>query len=145
MYLVTKLLIEGSNAARELARQFGNPNDAHWEELGRFVGYLKRHRKLVKLTFQKPRDLRVLSNVDSNYATDKETRRSVSGAIHTIEGTIVNWILKTQQLVTLSSTEAEYVSLTTGACEVKFIQQLLKEITFCMTPGILLEDNTGAI
>jgi hypothetical protein len=145
MYLVTKLLIEGSNAARELARQFGNPNDAHWEELGRFVGYLKRHRKLVKLTYRKPKDLRVLSNVDSNYATDKETRRSVSGAIHTIGGTIVNWMSKTQQSVTLSSTEAEYVSLATGACEVKFIQQLLKEIAFCTTPGILLEDNTGAI
>jgi hypothetical protein len=43
MYLVTKILIEGSNAARELARQFGNPNDAHWVELGRFVGFLKRH------------------------------------------------------------------------------------------------------
>jgi hypothetical protein len=145
MYLVTKLLIEGSNAARELARQFGNPNDAHWAELGRFVGYLKRHRELVKLTYRKPMDLRVLSNVDSNYATEKETRRSVSGAIHTIGGTIVSWMSKTQQSVTLSSTEAEYVSLATGACECKFIQQLLEEIAFCTTPGILLEDNTGAI
>jgi hypothetical protein len=30
MYLVIKILIEGSNAARELAKQFGNPKDAHW-------------------------------------------------------------------------------------------------------------------
>jgi uncharacterized protein (DUF849 family) len=75
-----------------------------------------------------------------------EDRRSVSGAIHTIGGTIVNWILKTQESVTMSSTEkAEYVSMASGACEVKFLQQLLHEIKFCMMPGILLEDNTGAI
>jgi hypothetical protein len=46
MYLVTKLLIEGSNAARELARQFGNLNEHHWLELGRFVGYLKCHKEV---------------------------------------------------------------------------------------------------
>jgi hypothetical protein len=97
MYLVTKILVEGSNAAQELARQFGNPNDAHWVELGMFVGYLKRHRKLVKLIYRKPKDLRVLSNVDSNYATDEETCKSASRAIHTIIGTIVNWLSKTHQ------------------------------------------------
>jgi hypothetical protein len=145
MYLVTKILVEGSSTARELARQFGNPNNAHWVELGGFVGYLKRHRKFVKLMYHKPKDLRVLSNVDSNYATDKETCKSVSGAIHTIGGTIVNWLSKTQQSVTLSSMEAEYDSLASGACECKFIQQLLDEIAFFTTPGILLEDNMGAI
>jgi hypothetical protein len=123
-------LIEGSNAAREFARQFGNPNDLHWLELGRFVAYLKCHQEEVKLTYLKPKALRFLSNVDSNYATDKETRRSVSGAIHTIGGTIVNWLSKTPQSVTLSSKEAEYVSLCTGAQETTFIQILLREIAF---------------
>jgi hypothetical protein len=145
MYLVTKLYPEGSNAARELARQFGNPSKEHWKELERFIGYLKKNKHNVKLTYRKPKDLRVLSNVDSNYATNKEDRRSVSGAIHTIGGTIVNWISKTQESVTMSSTEAEYVSMASGACEVKFLQQLLNEIAFCTMPGILLEDNTGAI
>jgi hypothetical protein len=83
--------------------------------------------------------------VDRNYATDKEDRRSVSGGIHTVGGTIINWMLKTQASVTLSSTEAEYGSLASGATQVKFVQQLLEEIAECKTPGIILEDNTGAI
>jgi hypothetical protein len=83
--------------------------------------------------------------VDSNYATDKEDRRSVSGGIHTVGGTIINWMSKTQASVTLSSTEAEYASLASGATQVKFVQQLLQEIADCTTPGIILEDNTGAI
>jgi hypothetical protein len=43
------------------------------------------------------------------------------------------------------STEAEYVSLSMGAQETIFIQMLLDEIAFCTLPGILLEDNMGAI
>ena len=50
-----------------------------------------------------------------------------------------------QASVTLSCTEAEYASLASGATQVKFIQQLLQEIADCMTPGIILEANTGAI
>jgi hypothetical protein len=58
----------------------------------------------------------------------------------------VNWLSKTQQSVTLSSNEAEYVSLASRACEGKFLQQLLQEITFCTMPaGILLEDNMRAV
>jgi hypothetical protein len=68
---------------------------------------------------------------------NKEDRRSVSSAIHMIGGTIVNWIWKTQELVMMSSTEAEYVSMVSGACEVRFLQQfLLHGITFCTMPGI---------
>jgi hypothetical protein len=93
-------LIEESNRVRELvAKQFGNPNEEHWLELAWYVGYWKKNKDIVKLTYRKPKDLQVLSNVDSNYATDKETRKSDSGAIHTMGGTIVNWLSKTQQSV----------------------------------------------
>jgi hypothetical protein len=37
------------------------------------------------------------------------------------------------------------VSLASRATQVKFVQQLLEEIAECITPGIILEDNTGAI
>jgi hypothetical protein len=145
MYLVCKLFAEGSNGAREMARQFGNPGPDHWRELEKYVGYLKENEKDVKLAYQRPRELRVVSNVDSNYAMNKEDRRSVSGHIHTVGGTIVSWMSNTQQTVALSSCEAEYISLASGAQEVKFLQMLLGEIMYCEQPGILLEDNTGAI
>jgi hypothetical protein len=145
MFLVVKVFPEGANAARELARHFSNPGPMQWEELGRYVGYLKSMESEIRLTYRKPKELRALSYVDSNYATDKEDRRSVSGGIHTVGGTIINWMSKTQASVTLSSTEAEYGSLASGATQVKFVQQLLEEIAECKTPGIILEDNTGAI
>jgi hypothetical protein len=131
MYLVTKIFPEGSNTARVLSRQFGNPSKAHWSELGCFIGYLKLYEKDVKVTYRKPKELRVLSYVDSNYATNKDNRRSVSGAIHTLGGTLTNWLSKMQESTTLSSCEAEYVSLASGAQEVKFVQMLLNEVLQC--------------
>ena len=145
MYLVCKLMPEGSNAARELSRHFGNPDDTHWKELDRFVGYLKANKDQLKVIFRKPKTMRIVSNVDSNYATNKDDRKSVSGALHTLGGMLVSWFCKTQDAVTLSSTEAEYISAALAACEMKFLQMLLDEMYFVDLPGIMLEDNTGCI
>jgi hypothetical protein len=145
MYLVCKLMPEGGNAARELSRHFGNPGEAHWKELEHFVGYLKSNKEKIKLTFRKPKAMRVASNVDSNYATNKDDRKSVSGALHTLGGMLVSWLCKTQGVMALSSTEAEYIAAALAACEIKFLQMLLEEIFHVEKPGILMEDNTGCI
>ena len=58
---------------------------------------------------------------------------------------ITKWLSKTQQIVTLSSCKAEYCSLATAAQELIFMQMLKREYGLCKTPGMILEDNTGAI
>jgi hypothetical protein len=145
MYLVTKVFVEGANAARELSKHFQKPVQEHWKELERFVGYLKDNQENIKITYRKPRELRPMAMVDSNYATNTDDRRSVTGAIFTVGGTITNWLSKTQGSVTLSSSEAEYVAIAAAAQEVRFTQQLLEEILMCIKPAIIYEDNTGAI
>jgi hypothetical protein len=50
-------------------------------ELAGFIGYLKRNKDTVKLTHQRPKDLHMLSNVDSNYAMNKEDQRNINGAL----------------------------------------------------------------
>jgi hypothetical protein len=143
--LVTKLHVEGSNPVRELAKFFSNPGSEQWKALDRFVGYLKENEDDVKLTYRKPKEPRIVSSVDSNYATDKGDRRSVSGGLHTLGGMITNWNCTTQKSVTLSSTEAEYVSMAKGLQETLFSQMLLKEIAHCEISAVMLEDDTGAI
>jgi hypothetical protein len=145
MYLVTKVMVEGSNAARELAKHFQKPTEPHWKELERFVGYLKKMNGDVKLTYRKPRELRPVAMVDSNYATNTDDRRSVTGAIYTLGGSITNWISKTQPSVSLSSAESEYYAASTASQELRFTQMLLAEIATCEYPAIMYEDNTGCI
>jgi hypothetical protein len=74
----------------------------------------KTNKDEVKLTYRKPRELRPVSIVDSNYATDMTGRCSVSGNVHTLGGIIAGWLSKTQHPVTLSVTETEYMSASTG-------------------------------
>ena len=64
-----------------------------------------------------------------NYATDNDTRKSVSGLVATLGGILLTCFSKTQRTMTLSSTEAEYVALTACAQEVKFISMFLGEMT----------------
>jgi len=133
-------MIEGCNASRELARYFTGPKEEQ------YICGLSQGKHILKITYRKPRELRIVGNVDSDYATNKSDQRSVSGCIMTLGGgTITNWFSQTHRSTTLSSTEAEYCALATGAQEVVFQTMLLGEITGQRNPAILLEDNTGAI
>jgi anaerobic ribonucleoside-triphosphate reductase len=64
-----------------------------WKELGCFARYLKVNKDgVIKIRFRKPKELRLLFNVGSNYMTNKENRKSMSGPIHTLGGMLINWV-----------------------------------------------------
>ena len=42
---------------------------------------------------------------------DKDSKRSTTGYVFTVGGTTISWISKLQQVVSLSTTEAEYVAV----------------------------------
>jgi hypothetical protein len=146
MWFIRKLMPEALNSIRELAMYMDNPGEEHWRAMGRLVGYIAGQDE-VELRLMKPRDFKVYAYVDSNYATNKETRKSVTGYFVTIGGCLVAAASKTQPSVTLSSTEAEYIAASMCATEIKFIQMLLEELmpTVETRPATLFEDNTGAI
>ena len=61
----------------------------------------------------------------SNYATDKETRKSIIILVATLVGTLLTCSSKTQRKFKLGITEAEYVALSAFTEEVKSINMLL--------------------
>jgi hypothetical protein len=143
MYYTTKLAPELSNAARELVSHLYNPGEEHWMELGRRVGYL-RQKKNLNMIYRKPRELKSISLCDSNYAKDPNDRKSVSGRINAVGGTISNCTSK-KQAVALNSTEAEYYALSECAQEAIFTQNLFMELTKMRQTAIIYEENLGAI
>jgi hypothetical protein len=123
------------------------PSQEHWSSLGRLIGYISGNDQAT-IILQKPCNLKVYGRVDSNWATNKENCRSVTGFVLTIGGCLINWVSKTQPTVALStSTEAEYIAALMCAAEIKFIQMLLEEIfpEVDTRPATLLEDNTGCL
>lgn len=98
LYYVTKIAPACSNAVRELSQHMQSPGEMHWRALGIVIGYLKS-KKDHTLVYRKPEERRSISLVDSNYATNVENRKSVSGYIYTIGGMITNWGSKRKRLL----------------------------------------------
>jgi Reverse transcriptase (RNA-dependent DNA polymerase) len=86
--------------------------------------------------------------VDAAYATDTNTRRSVTGFVITLCGAAICYRSKLQPTVSTSSTEAEFIAAVTAAKAVKYLRSVLSELgdNFKLkTPTIIYEDNTAAI
>ena len=83
--------------------------------------------------------------VDSDWASCRDTARSVSGFIVTLRGAVITWRSKQQTVVATSSSHAEYIAASELSREMVWIRMLLTEIGFKLTsPSIVFEDNMAA-
>jgi hypothetical protein len=83
---------------------------------------------------------------DSDWAGDKDNRRSVSGFIMFLCGVPIIWRSKQQKTVALSSSEAEFVAVSEAAKEIIFVLQVLESMGIeVKTPVVVRVDNMGAI
>ncbi|CAA0816671.1 cysteine-rich RLK (RECEPTOR-like protein kinase) 8 [Striga hermonthica] len=84
--------------------------------------------------------------VDADFAgSDLDKRRSTTGYVFTYGGTAVSWISKLQKIVTLSTTEAEYVAVTEAAKELVWLQNFLNELGRPQEDVALYSDSQSAI
>lgn len=81
---------------------------------------------------------------DADWATDLDNRKSTSGYIFTMYGGAVNWRSKRQEVVALSSTEAELVSAVGCIQEGIWLKTFLKEVVEINSPVIINVDNNWA-
>ncbi|XP_076913132.1 secreted RxLR effector protein 161-like [Bidens hawaiensis] len=85
-------------------------------------------------------------HTDSDFAGDFDDRKSTSGHLVLWDGAAVMWSSKKQSIVALSSTEAEYVAAASCACQVIWIQEMLKEFGMDVEGKTMIKcDNTSAI
>lgn len=91
-------------------------------------------------------DFQLSGYSDSDWATNTDDRRSVSGFCFSFSGGVVSWNSKKQPTVALSSSEAEYLALSSAAQELVFLRYLLRDLGFELdSPSCLRGDNRGSI
>ena len=82
--------------------------------------------------------------MDASYASGSN-RRSVYGFVIFLNKAVIHFKTKQQSLVTLSSTEAEFVALVLGIKGLKWIYQMIEEIGLPIKLAVVFCDNQGAL
>ena len=81
----------------------------------------------------------------SDWASDPITRKSTTGYLVKLANGVFCWNSRAQKSIALSSTEAEYMSLSDTSRQVVWICTLFKEIGIDLGPIPLCGDNQGSI
>jgi hypothetical protein len=82
---------------------------------------------------------------DADWASDLESQRSTMGYLVLLSGTAISWNSRAQKMIALSSTKAEYMSLSNTCRQLVWMRSFLKELGMLVGTIPLCGDNQGAI
>ena len=97
-----------AHAMEVVRRYMNNPGKEHWKVVQWILTYLRGTRSHA-LCFGGSNNV-LQGYVDADMAGDKYNKRRTTGYVFSVGGTTVSWISKLQQVVVLSTMEAEYVA-----------------------------------
>jgi hypothetical protein len=128
-----------------LARFNQNPGIEHWKAVKHLFRYLKGSLD-YKLVYG-PSDSQLFTTyTDADHGGNPDNGRSTGGYAIVIGGGAVSWSSCLQPVVSLSTTEAEYIAAVEAGKEIIWMQNLLTEFGFNFTsPSPLLIDNNSAV
>ena len=116
LYLVMWTRSDITCAVSNAAKFCSNPSKEHWTAVKRIMRYLKGTID-YGLCYDKSSSGECVGYSEADWASDLNDRKSTSGYLFQICGTAVSWRSKKQPCVALSTTEAEYMALTSAAQE----------------------------
>lgn len=128
-----------------LSRFMSNPMEAHMLAAKRILRYIQATANLG-IFYKKGCTHELLAYTDSDYARDINDRKSTSGYVFLLSGGAVVWASKKQPIVTLSTTEAEYVAAASCACQSVWMHRVLKQIRGTLSDSVkIFCDNSSTI
>jgi len=83
--------------------------------------------------------------VDADFAGDLDKKRSLTGYVFTLFGCTVSWKAQLQSVVSLSTTEAEYIATIEGVKEAMWLKELLSELGCVHDKVVVFCDNQSSI
>ena len=145
MYAAVMTRPDISFAVSTLSQYLDAPHTTHVQAATRVFRYLSgtKDQKLVLGGFNS----NLVGYSDADWASQNH-RHSISGFAFFIGDGVVSWSSKKQPIITLSSTEAEYVALTHSSKDIIWIHKLLTEFSLIFPftiPTTLYCDNQGAV
>src|ERR1700678_740132 len=130
-------------AVQTVSRFNSKPGLAHWEAVKRIFRYLKGTKDLWLGYGGVTKELVGYADADGSMAED---RKAISGYAFMVNGGAVSWSAKRQQIISLSTTESEYIAATYAAKEALWLRQIILQLfAITLDATTLLSDNQSAI
>jgi hypothetical protein len=121
-----------------------NPSEEHINKALHIVKYVSSTTN-AKITYDGKNKEGLVAYADADWGSDHDTRKSVTGYVVKLAGAPISWVSRKQKTIALSSTEAEYMSLSDTARQLVWMQSLFGELGFKVHNIELYIDNQGAI
>ena len=130
-------------AVQTVSRFNSKPGLAHWDAVKRIFRYLKGTKDLWLGYGGVAKELAGYADADGSMAED---RKAISGYAFMVNGGAVSWSAKRQQIISLSTTESEYIAATYAAKEALWLRQLILQLFgITLDATTLFSDNQSAI
>src|SRR5271168_4197366 len=130
-------------AVQTVSRFNSKPGLAHWEAVKRIFRYLKGTKDLWLGYGGVTKELVGYADAGGSMAED---RKAISGYAFMVNGGAVSWSAKRQQIISLSTTESEYVAAVYAAKEAVWLRSLISQLFGIeLTTTTLFSDNQSAI
>ena len=147
-YLVNMTRPDLAFSYSQLSKFLQHPGDVHLAAAYRVLAYVRGTvNQGIYFHDPGPGQRNILSGwVDSDFAADVDTRKSVTGYLLSLNGGPISWKAARQGGVTLSSSEAEFVAASQAGKEILYLRALLKGLACPQhQPTQLWEDNASCI
>ncbi|GKC06381.1 hypothetical protein Tco_0997991 [Tanacetum coccineum] len=126
------------------ARYQAKPTKKYLNAVKRIFRYLKGTINMG-LWYSKDTGISMIAYADADHAGCQDTRRSTSGSAQFLGDKLVSWSSKKQKCTAISSTEAEYISLSRCCAQILWMRSQLTDYGFQFNKIPLYYDNKSAI
>lgn len=124
LYLTTNTRPDIAACVSILSQKVSCPRDVDLNEVKRTIRYLKATKNLKLRLSSKDCGEKLFAYSDANWAEDRHDRKSNSGYYCSFNGGAIAWCCRKQDIIALSSTEAEYIALTDTCKEMIWLKRL---------------------
>ena len=111
-----------------ISRYMENPTELHLQAAKRVLRYLQGTTEFG-IFYRKGGDDELVTYTDSDHAGDLDERKSTSGYVFLLSSGAISWSSKKQPIVSLSSTEAEFIAAASCACQAVWLKRVLGKLS----------------
>ncbi|KAL1536502.1 hypothetical protein AAHA92_29144 [Salvia divinorum] len=147
MYVMISTRPDVAQAISVTSRFMADHGKQHWQALKWTLRYLKG-AKSFGILYSGEKELEgkaLVGYCDSDYAGNVDNRKPQTGYIFTLFGGAISWISTLQNVVALSTTEAEYMAITAAVKESFWLRGIVGEFGVEQKLVPIGCDNNGAI